>query len=61
MKFISTSQVCERTGLSRSTIWRYRKRYYSFPSPVIISGLVRWVATEVDDWLLAHRFQDREV
>jgi predicted DNA-binding transcriptional regulator AlpA len=55
--FISTSELVARTGLSRTTIWRYRKRYAHFPEPITVAGssVLRWVAEEVDSWLLACR------
>lgn len=58
--FISTNSLVERTGLSKPTIWRYSKRYSDFPKPVIIGTLKRWVCSEIDDWLLAHRSGDGE-
>ncbi len=55
--FISTSELTERTGLSKPTLWRYRKRYPDFPKPICIEGssVLRWVSEEVDAWLLARR------
>lgn len=59
MMFISTSEFVERTGLSRPTIWRYSKRYPDFPKPVVIGTLKRWVVTEIDGWLFAHRLNGK--
>lgn len=54
--FISTNEVAERMGVSKPTIWRYRQRFVDFPKPISIDGAVlRWVAEEVDAWMLARR------
>ena len=55
--FISNSELAKRTGLSKPTIWRYRKRYADFPKPISIEGssVLRWVSEEVDAWFLARR------
>ena len=55
--FISTSELAKRTGLSKPTLWRYRKRYSDFPKPICIEGssVLRWVVEEVDAWFLARR------
>ena len=54
--YISTTEFSERTGLSKPTIWRYRKRYSDFPKPICIDDTVlRWVADEVDAWMLSRR------
>lgn len=58
--FITTSELAKRTGLSKPTLWRYRKRYQDFPKPICIEGssVLRWVSEEVDHWLLAKRGED---
>ncbi len=58
--FISTNEVVERTGLSKPTIWRYRRRYSDFPNPISFEGsnVLRWVTEEVDDWFLSRRAKD---
>lgn len=55
--FISTNDLVERTGLSKTTIWRYRQRYKDFPTPISIEGsnVLRWVEVEVDAWFLSRR------
>lgn len=55
--FITTSELSARTGLSKPTLWRYRKRYSDFPKPISIEGssVLRWVAEEIDEWFLARR------
>ena len=54
---ISNTELSKRVSLSKPTIWRYRQRYADFPKPIVIegSGVLRWVAEEVDAWFLAHR------
>lgn len=55
--YITTTELVARTGLSKATIWRYRKRYTNFPKPIEINGssVLRWVAEEVDAWMLGCR------
>lgn len=51
-RFIRFSVVRDRTGLSRSTIWRM-ERSGSFPRHHRISlGAVGWLESEVDQWVL---------
>ena len=48
---LSTKQVQDVSGLSRSTIWRLENKQ-QFPSRVSLSaGRVGWRASDVDDWL----------
>lgn len=52
-RLIGWSELCKRTSLSRSTIWR-RMRDGHFPRPVTISkGRVAWIEAEVDYWIEA--------
>lgn len=55
--FLTTSELAERLGLSKPTLWRYRKRFPDFPKPIEIEGssVLRWVSEEVDSWFLARR------
>lgn len=54
---ITTNELVKLTGLSKTTIWRYRQRYSSFPRPIILSdgGHLRWVADEIEEWFLSRR------
>jgi len=55
--FVTTTEITRRTGLSKPTIWRYRRRFSDFPKPIIVEGSssLRWVAEEVDNWLLSRQ------
>jgi predicted DNA-binding transcriptional regulator AlpA len=54
--YVSTAELVARTGLSKATIWRMRKRHPDFPKPIVLGGtLVRWVTDEIDAWMLSHR------
>ena len=57
MNLMTNSELASYLRLSKPTLWRYRKRYPDFPEPIIIkgSGVLRWVADEVNAWLLANR------
>jgi prophage regulatory protein len=53
MKFLRFDTVRDRTGLSRSTIWRLERRG-EFPRHRRISmNAVGWVEDEIDEWMLA--------
>ena len=45
------SQVAERTGLSRTTIWR-RVRTGNFPPPIVLGpNAIGWPTSVVNEWL----------
>ena len=51
MKFLSTNQVVEQTGLSRVTIWRY-ERAENFPKRVQLGpNRIAYRSDEVEDWI----------
>lgn len=51
MNIIEIEEVIERTGLSRSTIWRQEEEG-EFPSRrQISSGRIGWLEEEVDEWI----------
>ena len=50
-QLLNRTEVCERTGLSYSTIWR-REREGDFPARRRISAnRVAWVESEVERWI----------
>jgi prophage regulatory protein len=52
LKCLRFKAVRDRTGLSRSTIWRLERRG-EFPKQRRISvNAVGWVEQEIDDWML---------
>ncbi len=51
LRFLRFAAVHERTGLSRSTIWRLERRG-QFPKHRLISAnAVAWVEQELVDWI----------
>lgn len=49
--FVSDQQVGERYGVSRVTVWRWRKSDPAFPQPINLSpGCVRWRVTDLEAW-----------
>jgi prophage regulatory protein len=58
-RMIRWPEVRQRTGLSRTTIWR-KVRQREFPAPIHLSShAVGWRESEVESWL-AERIQARE-
>lgn len=56
---INTKEVCERTSLSRTAIFKHREAN-NFPEPVQVSeGRIAFVAAEIDQWI-ADRISARE-
>ena len=48
---IRVGQLCEKTGLSESSIWRLA-RLRQFPRPMKLSpGCTAWFEHEIDEWL----------
>jgi prophage regulatory protein len=43
--------VCERTGLSRSTLWRLERRGAFPPHRQISTNAVGWLEEEVNAWI----------
>ncbi|PCD01461.1 helix-turn-helix transcriptional regulator [Halopseudomonas pelagia] len=52
-RFIRIAEVLERTGLGRSTIYKYMAAG-TFPPRVSVGGRsVSWLESEIDGWMLA--------
>jgi prophage regulatory protein len=50
-RLLRAQEVCARTGLSRTSIWRLIKKA-DFPSPVVLTRQrVGWREAEVDQWI----------
>ncbi len=53
MKLIRIKDVMDRTGLARSTIYKYISEG-KFPKPIKLgTRAVAWVETEIDGWIQA--------
>ncbi len=51
VRMLRLSQVLERTGLGKTTIYELQK-LGRFPHSVsLTSSCVRWIESEIDDWL----------
>lgn len=51
MRYLRWPEVKQRTGLSRSTVWRLELEG-GFPRRVQLSrGTIGWAETDVEDWL----------
>ncbi|OHY79475.1 AlpA family transcriptional regulator [Marinobacter sp. AC-23] len=52
MRILRLKDVIEKTGLARSTIYKYLAAG-TFPKPIPLGGRsVGWVDSEVHDWIL---------
>lgn len=60
MKVIRLQQVMEKTGLGRSTIYKYVSESW-FPKPISLGGRsVGWLEDEVSEWIL-ERVAERDI
>ncbi len=51
MKVLRISEVCEKSGCSRTTVWRLERRG-EFPKRVKLSPhLVGWIDEEIVEWI----------
>lgn len=49
--YITDKQAADRYGVTRTTIWRWRKTDPTFPSPVSLSpGCVRFRLVDLEKW-----------
>jgi prophage regulatory protein len=49
--YMTDKQVADRFGISRVTVWRWRKTDPAFPAPITLSaGCVRWRLSEIEAW-----------
>ncbi len=53
LRILRERQVVERTGLSRSTLWRLERRGHFPARRRIAPGAVGWLESEIDDYLAA--------
>lgn len=52
MKLLKTAEVCSKTGMSRSTIYKLEKNDPSFPRRRhLIGRRVAYIESEIDQWL----------
>jgi len=57
-RLIPGKEVVNVVNLSRSTIWRLRRRGL-FPEPIRISaGRVAWSANDIDEWITSRRAEN---
>lgn len=53
MRILRLKDVIEKTGLARSTIYKYVDAG-TFPKPISLGGRsVGWIDSEVDEWILS--------
>jgi prophage regulatory protein len=51
LKILRINEVCQKTGVSRSTIYDLISRGLFPKSIVLASRRVGWIESEVDDWI----------
>ena len=52
VRLLRCPEVCARTGLSRTTLWRL-ERQGQFPTRrVLTANTVGWLAAEVEEWIV---------
>ena len=51
--YLSVTQLAERFGVNKSTVWRWSQTDTTFPSPVKLGAQVtRWEFSEIKTWEL---------
>lgn len=50
-RMVRANEVCSRTGLSRTTIWRLVRKGEFPPPRRLSSNAVGWIEEEVDGWI----------
>lgn len=49
--FLSDTQIAQRYGVSRQTVWRWASTDGTFPTPIKLSpGCTRWNLTDLENW-----------
>jgi len=49
--YFSDKQVADRFGITRVTVWRWRKNDPTFPAPIQLSpGCVRFRLADLEEW-----------
>ena len=51
MRIIDCRKVMDRTGLSRTTLWRLERARAFPPRRRLTSNRVGWIETEIEEWL----------
>jgi prophage regulatory protein len=51
-RFLALRQVRDRVQLSKSTLYRHVDAG-TFPRPVRLGSMARWVESEIDEWMTA--------
>ncbi|MCG7201469.1 AlpA family transcriptional regulator [Marinobacter pelagius] len=60
MRILRLKEVTKKTGLARSTIYKYVDAG-TFPKPIELGGRsVGWVDSEINDWILG-KIQERDM
>jgi prophage regulatory protein len=60
MRILRLKDVIDKTGLARSTIYKYTDAG-TFPKPVPLGGRsVGWVESEVHDWIVS-KIENRDI
>jgi predicted DNA-binding transcriptional regulator AlpA len=52
LRAVRLPRVCDLTGASRSTVWRWVNRDHDFPKPFQLSAAITcWDEGEILDWI----------
>ncbi|MCB0921095.1 MAG: AlpA family phage regulatory protein [Actinobacteria bacterium] len=54
MELLSRADMQEMLHISRSAVWRLTKSP-TFPEPLHLGSNIRWIRSEVEQWLLTNR------
>ncbi|MGO1160427.1 helix-turn-helix transcriptional regulator [Brucella sp. C7-11G] len=60
-KYLTIGDICERYGVSRATVYNWKKKEPGFPDPVTISGRLYFSEYALDKWDAARGGVDPDV
>ncbi len=57
MRYLSIGEICELTGKSRTTIWRWTRSGHFPAKRKLGPNSIGWPASEVEEWLASRPAQ----
>lgn len=52
VQLLNSKEVATKLGIAERTVWRHASVDQTFPKPVAVGRLKRWVESELDEWVM---------